>query len=1042
MVTHKKRVAFIICLLLSIGISFGYFSRYPDLNHKALVAEKATVADTIAMWPILKIKAYDPTWKKIAYTTINWCNDNKKGMTFGMVIASLLAAMMGYVRFRPTNSRLRNTIYGFVLGTPLGICVNCAAPVFKGMLQSRRIEMALALMFSSPTLNVVVVTMAFTLLPLYMAVTKLVFNLFVIFTIVPFMAKYLAHWPVKDIAKLEALVREGEQRSDEPVHENIWRAFTGLLRDFLKHFGYLSIRTVPLMLVAGFLGAALSHTLPLDVLRASSGPIPFLIAATVGLILPVPMAFDVVLTHALYAAGLPASIAMVLLLSLGVFSLYSFMIVWQSASRRWAFSLAAGLLVLILPIGLMAPQLHETFYMAPNVSAYRELSQSSSRALPMDSSPALAAKSLPVSKATPWTADAAISVDPQLTATPYPFFPAQKGDAQFAFREGQDIGLDRGFYYTIRDYPDPFWIGRGTAAGDYDRDGWPDLVFGSDQGVYLYHNRGGRFELVPNVSPSLSDKRVFAVALVDFNNDGWLDLFTSTFMHGNFYQLNQGGTFELDARPLPNGRGVLTVAPAFADIDRDGFLDIFNGNMVLGIATGFRAYGEGRMNGITYSKRLNFVYEPVVGGDGETMASILSDINGDGYIDLFQNNDFIVPDKLSFGGPGGSWQHLSGEAVKGFATPFFSMSVDTGDIDNDLRPDLLVTGTIAAKQELGDQTIDGVKPEEFKKAKDSLSYCDKIQNSFYRENCIRNRKTDHFIPFNRLKNLSIRDCQKLDNDVERDDCLLSMMWMIVTNNDDGVSCEERYSFDPKILQVCQLMRTAGPYFESKQFGDEAPQIDRAVLYRSTADGGLARVPNENFDHPGGWTWSSKFGDMDNDGWIDILNAEGAVRKGEWGFNVYMRNEGQGKFVQRQFSSGFRNDFNLFSMVLIDYDRDGDLDVVGNGSEGPIQVYENKGPDQHRSIGFRLELAGSDSNRLGVGAKIIVKDNKGRYQMREIKAGGGYMSFDAPEAYFGLGDADRIEELTLISPNGKKRTFATDLAAGALYQLDFNEASQP
>lgn len=1037
MVTHKKRVLFIICLLLGIGISFGYFSRYPDLNHKALVAEKATVADTIAMWPILKIKAYDPTWKKIAYTTINWCNDNKKGMTFGMIIASLLAAMMGYVRFRPTNSRLRNTFYGFILGTPLGICVNCAAPVFKGMLQSRRIEMALALMFSSPTLNVVVVTMAFTLLPLYMAVTKLVFNLLVIFTIVPFMAKYLSHWPVKDIAKLEALVRSQETRADEVVNESIWVALKGLARDFFRQLGSLSIRTVPLMLVAGFLGAALSHTLPLDVLRGASGPIPFLLAASVGLILPVPMAFDVVLTHALYAAGLPAAIAMVLLLSLGVFSLYSFFIVWQSASRRWALTLTASLLLLILPIGLMAPQLHENFYMAPNVAAYRELSQARPASPDASDTPALAAKSLPISAATPWPAAENLQLSAELSASAYPFFPAAQGDKQFAFHEGQDLGLDRGFYYTIRDYPDPFWVGRGTAAGDYDRDGWPDLVFGSDQGVYLYHNRGGRFELVPQVSPSLSDKRVFAVALVDLNNDGWLDLFTSTFMHGNFYQLNQNGSFEKDPRPLPNGFGVLTVAPAFGDVDRDGFLDIFNGNMVLGIATGFRAYGEGRANGISYNKRLNFTYEPVVGGDGETMASILSDINGDGYLDLFQNNDFIVPDQLSFGGPGASWQHLKGEAVKGFATPFFSMSVDTADIDNDLRPDLLVTGTIAAKQELGDQTIDGVKPEEFKKAKDSAAYCEKIQNAFYRENCLRNRRTDHFIPFNRLKNLSIRDCQQLDNEVERDDCLLSMMWMIVTNNDDGVSCQERYAFDPKILQVCQLMRTAGPYFETKQFEEQAPQIDRAVLYRSTADGGLARVPQENFEHPGGWTWSSKFGDMDNDGWIDILNAEGAVRKGEWGFNVYMRNEGQGKFVQRQFSSGFRNDFNLFSMVLIDYDRDGDLDVVGNGSEGPIQVYENKAPDAHKSIAFRLNLA--ESNRLGVGAKIIVRDDKGRYQMREIKAGGGYMSFDAPEAYFGLGDAERIEELTLVSPEGKKKSFEVKLPAGALYQLDLSAA---
>ncbi len=1041
MVTHKKRVFFIICLLLSIGISFGYFSRYPDLNHKALMAEKATVADTIAMWPILKIKAYDPTWKKIAYTTINWCNDNKKGMAFGLIIASLLAAMMNYLRFRPSSSPLRNTFYGFILGTPLGICVNCAAPVFKGMLQSRRIEMALALMFSSPTLNVVVVTMAFTLLPLYMAVTKLVFNLVVIFTIVPFMAKYLAHWPVKDIAKLEALTQAGEVRSDEPVLESWWQALSGFVRDFFRQFGPLCVRTVPLMLLAGFLGAALSHTLPLDVLRGAHGPIPFILAASVGLILPVPMAFDVVLTNALYTAGLPSSIAMVLLLSLGVFSLYSFFIVWQSASQRWALSLAALLLILIVPLGLMAPQLHETFYMAPNIKTYRELTEASRSQVkdPLASTPSLAAKAIPLATSAPvWTAEDPITQG-QLQATPYRFFPAKKGATQFAFHEGQELGLVQGFQYTVRDYPDPFWVGRGTAAGDFDRDGWPDLAFGSDQGVLLYHNIGGTFEKMPDVSAELKDKRVFAVAFVDLNNDGWLDLFVSTFMHGNHFLLNLGGTFEKDLRPIPNGNGVLTVAPAFADIDRDGFLDVFNGNMALGIATGFRAYGEGRSNGISYSNRLNFTYEPTMGKDGETMASILSDINGDGYIDLYQNNDFIVPDQLSFGGPGKSWQHLSGKSVEQFATPFFSMSVDTGDIDNDLRLDLLVTGTIAAKQDLGDQTIDGMKPEAYKKAKDSLSYCDKIKNPSYRESCIRNRKSDHFVPFNRLKSLNVSDCQKLEGETERDDCLLSMMWMIVTNNDDGVACSERYSFDPKIMQVCKLMRAAGPYFEVKQFEGEAPQIDRAVIYKSTSDGGLTRVPAEDFEHPGGWTWSSKFADIDNDGWLDIINAEGAVRKGEWGFNVYMHNEGDGKFVQKQFSSGFQNDFNLFSAVLIDYDRDGDLDVIGNGSEGPIQIYENQSPTANNSIAFSLKLP--KGNQLGVGAKILIRDNKGRRQLREIKASGGYMSFDAPEAYFGLADADVIDELTVVSPGGKKQSFAVSLEAGALYQIDLS-ASAP
>ncbi|HEX3761205.1 MAG TPA: permease [Kofleriaceae bacterium] len=123
-------------------------------------------------------------------------------MAFGVALAALLSLCLGYWQFNP-RGRMRSAFYGMMLGTPLGVCVNCAAPVFKGALRSRRIEMALALMFASPTLNIVVLMMAFSLLPLYMAVTKLVFNLTVILIGVPLLARWLEVAPVKDLQQLE-----------------------------------------------------------------------------------------------------------------------------------------------------------------------------------------------------------------------------------------------------------------------------------------------------------------------------------------------------------------------------------------------------------------------------------------------------------------------------------------------------------------------------------------------------------------------------------------------------------------------------------------------------------------------------------------------------------------------------------------------------------------------------------------------------------------------------------------------------------------------
>ncbi|WP_141735464.1 FG-GAP-like repeat-containing protein [Oligoflexus tunisiensis] len=1025
MLTHRIRFILATLAVVTLVVTFGYFSRYPDLNNKAVVAENHSVADTISMWPILKVTATDPMWKKIAYTTVNWTNDNKKGMAFGITLAALLSCWLSYLQFNP-GGRFRSAFYGMILGSPLGVCVNCAAPVFKGALRSRRIEMALALMFASPTLNVVVLTMAFSLLPFYMAVTKIVFNLAIIMLGVPLLARWLKDAPVKDLQELET--RLATESCAVPVKESFFGSVIGLLKDFWKQLSTIFIRTAPLMLVAGFLGASLSHLVPLDALQGQGGFIPMVIAATVGLILPVPMAFDVVLTNALFSAGLPQNVAMVLLLSLGVYSFYSFMITWQSASRRWALYIAGGLWMLIIPIGLLSPVLHEKFYMDPNIEDFRALTAASSGTTSSQATASLAAKAEPGRPLPPMEE---IRVG-DTTLQRMPFFPKQGDSGKFVQHEGPELGLKRGFMYTMRDYPDPFWVGRGTAAGDFDKDGWVDVALGSDQGPLLYRNVGGRFVEVPLTIPALQGARVFGVAFVDLDSDTWPDLFLTTFHRGNHWIRNNQGQFETTASPVPNGDGVLTVAPAFADLNGDGRIDIFNGNMVLGIATGFRAYGNGRKNGITWNQPDGFVFEALQGvDDGETMASLVSDINGDGFLDLYENNDFVVPDYLYFGSRNGL-RRLKAPGITGFPTPYFSMSVDTADINNDLRMDLLITGTIAASQDLGDQAIDGVQAVDYKKAKDKVEYCDRIQDPDYRLNCQRNRRADHLIPFHRIKNLNVRDCLKIEDADQRDSCLLSMMWMIVTNNDEQCDCEERYGFDPRVLEVCQLMRKAGAFYKREQYAQEAPQTDRAILYMGQPDGGLGQVGKDRFNHPGGWTWSSRFVDLDNDGWVDIFNAEGAVRMGEFGWNVYMHNE-NGRFVQKQFSAGLTNDFNLFSFVMIDYDHDGDLDIIGNGSEGPVQVYENQSAGAHHSIAFALNS--KSGNTANLNARVIVHPKSGPAQIREIKAGGGYQSVDAPWLYFGLGQESEVTKVEVQWPNGSKQEIQGPLQANALYRIE-------
>src|SRR3989338_5170264 len=106
------------------------------------MAKSDSVFDLLSVWPLLKVHAEDPLLQKILYTTVNWINDNTTGMRVGVLLGAVFLTLFSYLRPPETRNRLWNAVLGFLIGTPLGVCVNCAAPIFKGMLRSKRVETA------------------------------------------------------------------------------------------------------------------------------------------------------------------------------------------------------------------------------------------------------------------------------------------------------------------------------------------------------------------------------------------------------------------------------------------------------------------------------------------------------------------------------------------------------------------------------------------------------------------------------------------------------------------------------------------------------------------------------------------------------------------------------------------------------------------------------------------------------------------------------------------------------------------------------------
>ncbi len=120
---------------------------------------------------------------------MEWGITNRQGMTYGLLLAAAMLTLLPLLR-RRRGGKLAGAIQGMMIGTPLGVCVNCAAPIAQGMLKGGgRVETALATLISSPTFNVIVLGIVFTLFPWYLAALKILAGLFLVLVVVPWLAR-------------------------------------------------------------------------------------------------------------------------------------------------------------------------------------------------------------------------------------------------------------------------------------------------------------------------------------------------------------------------------------------------------------------------------------------------------------------------------------------------------------------------------------------------------------------------------------------------------------------------------------------------------------------------------------------------------------------------------------------------------------------------------------------------------------------------------------------------------------------------------------
>ena len=338
-----------------------------------------------------------------------------------------------------------------------------------------------------------------------------------------------------------------------------------------------------------------------------------------------------------------------------------------------------------------------------------------------------------------------------------PFQKRESGSEEFFTRfQGDQFGFNETGNFSALKLIEPFMYFRGIAAGDVHNDGWIDIVVTSDSGLALYANqRGERYRQQQINIPKLDAYYVVNAALVDLNDDGWLDLFFSTHDHGTYVIYNQEGQFsEEDLYPIPNqDDAAMSASAAFSDVERDGDLDIFLGNWTVG-AYNFNGLRSAR-NVLLENERGEFQIKPVPGIEGQTLSTLFTDFNNDSYLDLLVGNDFEPTDNYYFGNGQGDFRPIiRDEGIIPHSTNW-TMSLATADINNDLVPEIYSAHlsrdhhvTILSASEICAEIIDGAEKqqcEEMIELRDralrarrtnNVLTCLSIEDEAYREGCI------------------------------------------------------------------------------------------------------------------------------------------------------------------------------------------------------------------------------------------------------------------------------------------------------------------
>ncbi|MDH3649029.1 MAG: VCBS repeat-containing protein [Saprospiraceae bacterium] len=272
---------------------------------------------------------------------------------------------------------------------------------------------------------------------------------------------------------------------------------------------------------------------------------------------------------------------------------------------------------------------------------------------------------------------------------------------------------------------DYFYNGAGVGIGDINNDGLPDVFMSANQvPSRLYLNKGNlRFEDITEQAGINAGKQWSnGVTYADVNADGWLDIYVSQGgpvdrdQRANLLYINQGDlTFSEEASKYGLADLGISTQSAFFDYDKDGDLDCFvmNESELYGFDP-IRFYRQILENPGRYEVSFSHLYQNDGGvyRDVSRQAGIsaptfglglvISDINSDGWLDVYVANDYFLPDNLYINQKNNTFLDRSKVHLKQLS--FYGMGADVADINNDGFQDIMVLD-MASKDHIRSKTL-------------------------------------------------------------------------------------------------------------------------------------------------------------------------------------------------------------------------------------------------------------------------------------------------------------------------------------------------